>query len=978
MASLKFSLFASDICEPRKCNPFNFEFCPVEFLGYNSQVLHVCRSNVVHGKSVMRRTGLRCFGLFIEHREEESSNGLDSAISPGGILRSNSSPFVKLKHIKVVGLEGPAGSYPVSELVEECKSDEGTDGASNCNIMVPKNAVSHVVEIQKQVLSIDVGRKIGRKMWRRLVTAKREVPGDIPVSVHPKRARFKFVQEDSDLKAYLTAIGPQTTLEHCNSILKLLDQNSNEKALNFFAWMRSNGKLMQNVTAYIVALKVLVRREDWETVESLLQEMTYAGCELNCQIFNKLILVCSKRGIVKMGSKLFHMMLDKGIQPNIATFGMLMTLYQKSGHLSEAEFAFNQMRSCKMRCVTAYSAMITIYTRVRQYDKSEGIIGIMDKDEVRPNLENWLVRINTYSQQGKLGKAKSILNSMRESGTSPNIVAYNTLITGYGKISDTDAARRLFQRLRGLGLAPDETTYRSMIEGYGRADNYVEAKRYYEELKRLGFHPSSSNFYTMINLQARHGDENGSVQTLKDMRLLGCQYSSILTTLLQAYGRVGRVHKIPFVLKSSFYENILADQTSCAILVMAYVQSSLLDDALGVLRERKWKDYAYEDNLYHLSICSCKEASNYENAIIIFKQMLELNKDPNLHIMSSMIDIYGCMGRFQEAEDLYLKLKASGITLDMVAYSILVRMYVKAGSLKDACSVLDMMEKQKDITPDTFLYRDMLRIYQRCGMLEKLAEVYYRMLKSGLTWDEAMYNCVINCCAHALPVDEVSRLFDEMLQHGYTASTITLNAMLDIFGKAGLLKKARKLFSMARKQGLADVISYNTIIAAYGQTKNFTSMQSVVQQMQNAGYPVSLEAYNCMLDAYGKEGQLEKFNNVLKKMKEARCDPDHYTYNILINIYGRKGWIEEVAKVLTELRGRGLEPDLYSYNTLIKVFGIAGMVEEAVHIVKEMRTKGMQPDRMTYASLVSALQRNEAFLEAVKWSLWMKQMGLLC
>ena len=52
------------------------------------------------------------------------------------------------------------------------------------------------------------------------------------------------------------------------------------------------------------------------------------------------------------------------------------------------------------------------------------------------------------------------------------------------------------------------------------------------------------------------------------------------------------------------------------------------------------------------------------------------------------------------------------------------------------------------------------------------------------------------------------------------------------------------------------------------------------------------------------------------------------------------------------------------------------MVEHAVGLVKEMRQNGIEPDKVTYVNLINALRRNDEFLEAVKWSLWMKQMGL--
>lgn len=783
--------------------------------------------------------------------------------------------------------------------------------------------------------------------------------------------------DDGELDVNYSGIGSDLSLEHCNAVLKRLEKCSDSKTLEFFEWMRSNGKLEQNVSAYNLVLRVLGRREDWDAAETMVRELcNKLGCELDCRVFNTVIYACCKLRRVELGAKWFRMMLENGVRPNVATFGMLMGLYQKGWNVEEAEFTFCQMRDFEIVCQSAYSAMITIYTRLSLYDKAEGVIGLMREDKVDKNLENWLVMLNTYSQQGKLEEAELALVSMQEAGFSPNIVAYNTLITGYGKISNMDSAQRLFLSIKEVGLEPDETTYRSMIEGWGRAENHKEAEWYYMELKRLGYKPNSSNLFTLINLQARHGDEEGAVRTLDDMLKMECQHSSILGTLLQAYERAGRIDKVPLILKGSFYQHVLVNQTSCSILVMAYVKNCLVDDAIKVLGDKFWKDPLFENNLYHLLICSCKEWGHLENAIKVYTQMPKHDDKPNLHISCTMIDIYSVMSLFPEAEQLYLELKSSGIALDMIAFSIIVRMYIKAGLLSKACSVLDMMDKQGDIVPDIYLFRDMLRIYQRCGMLGKLADLYYKILKSGVTWDQDMYNCVINCCARALPVDELSRLFDEMLQLGFSPNTITFNVMLDVYGKSKLFTKAKRLFWMAQKQGLVDVISYNTIIAAYGQNKDFKNMSSTVRKMQFNGFSVSLEAYNCMLDAYGKDKQMEIFRSVLQRMKESNCTSDHYTYNIMINIYGEQGWIDKVSGVLTELKEQGLGPDLCSYNTLIKAYGIAGMVEDAVHLVKEMRENGIEPDKITYTNLITALRKNDKFLEAIKWSLWMKQMGL--
>ncbi|BAF25124.1 pentatricopeptide repeat-containing protein At4g30825, chloroplastic [Oryza sativa Japonica Group] len=885
--------------------------------------------------------------------------------------RRKNHPRASLVNGVVSSLEDSSGGEPAL-----CVSDSPEDASSSGKVLsdLRRDMVDGISGIPR----ISAGKKKGMKFRRRGQGGNRLTRRSAPRRASGKSGQDqRILLSEDDIAAILSSVTHESSIEECNSVLICLEKHSDKTALGFFEWMKANGKLKGNAEAYHLALQAIAWKEDWEAAGQLLHEMVAdSGCALDAQAFNGLIYVCAKRRLVDWGTKWLHMMLERDVQPNVSTVGMLMGLYQRIGNLPEAEFTFAKMRKCGIKCVNAYSAMVTLYTRLGHFAKSEEVITLMNNDEVVPNMENWLVRLNAYCQQGKMEEAELVLKSLVDEGIALNVVAYNTVITGYGKVSDMQKAMEVFDRLKSAGLAPDETTYRSMIEGFGRADKYKQAILYYRKLRNSGFKPNASNFYTMINLLARHDDSEGATEILEDMRAAGCQCSSIVTVLVRAYGSVGRMHKVLQILKACFYKKILFDATSCSILVTGFVQNSLVEEAMRVLREKKWKDSDFEDNLYHILICSCKEAGCCDDAVRIYNQMPKSATHPNLRIYCSMIDVFSIMERFTDAEALYLELKASSCVLDMIAYSVIVRMYTKAGRPEDACLVLEDMEKQKEIVPDKYLFLDMLRTYQKCGLLEKLSDTYYWILKSQVELDEAMYNCIINCCGRAIPVDELSRIFDEMIQQGHLANTVTLNVLLDIYGKAGLFNKAEKVFLMARKQGMADIISYNTIIAAHAKNGDFRSMIYFVQRMQEAGFPVSLEAYNCMLDAYGKAGQLEEFAAVLQKMERAGCEFDHYTYNIMINIYGRKGWIEGVANVLAELKSRGGEPDLYSYNTLIKAYGIAGMPEDAVKLMQEMRIKGIAADRVTYTNLIAALQRNENFLEAVKWSLWMKQTGV--
>lgn len=72
----------------------------------------------------------------------------------------------------------------------------------------------------------------------------------------------------------------------------------------------------------------------------------------------------------------------------------------------------------------------------------------------------------------------------------------------------------------------------------------------------------------MLSLHAKHNDKECACKD--DMIKIGCQYSSILGILLQAYERARRIQMVPLILKGSLYEHVLVNQTSCQFLLSKF------------------------------------------------------------------------------------------------------------------------------------------------------------------------------------------------------------------------------------------------------------------------------------------------------------------------------------------------------------------------------------------------------------------------
>ncbi|KAE8668664.1 hypothetical protein F3Y22_tig00112289pilonHSYRG00173 [Hibiscus syriacus] len=154
-----------------------------------------------------------------------------------------------------------------------------------------------------------------------------------------------------------------------------------------------------------------------------------------------------------------------------------MGLYQKSWNVREAEFAFSEMRNSGIVCQLAYSAMITIYTRLSLYDKAEEIIGFMREDKV----------------------------TLKQLGFKPNSSNLDTLLTFQESTRMKRVPRTLDDMLKMMSLYDKAEE----IIGFMREDKVT--------LKQLGFKPNSSNLDTLLTFQEKYEDEEGAIRTLDDM-----------------------------------------------------------------------------------------------------------------------------------------------------------------------------------------------------------------------------------------------------------------------------------------------------------------------------------------------------------------------------------------------------------------------------------------------------------------------------
>mmetsp|Transcript_130357 Transcript_130357/g.237015 ORF Transcript_130357/g.237015 Transcript_130357/m.237015 type:complete len:1015 (+) Transcript_130357:136-3180(+) len=226
-------------------------------------------------------------------------------------------------------------------------------------------------------------------------------------------------------------------------------------------------------------------------------------------------------------------------------------------------------------------------------------------------------------------------------------------------------------------------------------------------------------------------------------------------------------------------------------------------------------------------------------------------------------------------------------------------------------------------------------------------------------------------------------------------NTCLYNAAMDICVECDCNSAAQKVMAAAMRAGLADAVTYNTIIKAHVQSNDLRQARQAIKDMQNANLQPNSVTFNEILDATIKV-RPEDVWKIIDEMRVAGVKPNHITCSILlksINANASKGCnVEHVLKILDEMDDdmdevllssmveaciRCGRADLlvdklqrqraskriqikgpHTYGSIIRAYGFVQDIANVWDTWREMRSRHILPTSVTLGCMVEALVTN--------------------
>lgn len=262
-----------------------------------------------------------------------------------------------------------------------------------------------------------------------------------------------------------------------------------------------------------------------------------------------------------------------------------------------------------------------------------------------------------------------------------------------------------------------------------------------------------------------------------------------------------------------------------------------------------------------------------------------------------------------------------------------------------------------------------IRAYGRAGDLQGAVKVFERLRASNSSLPAQVHNCLIEAY---IQCDNIPAALEHFWQsaHAGIADVVTYNTVLKVLLGLRRHDEVQKLLREMASRGLpASRVTFHELLHARVIADDRTGMWKLVDEMQAAGLEVDAVTCSILVKSLRNGASASSMERVMKLVAEVGGLVDEVLLSSVVEACVRTRRLDILSEVMRrfESEGRGLKLAAPGYGSLIKAYGQARDVPRMWELWNEMNQSGVQSTPVTLGCMVDALVKNYCVEDA--WGL---------
>ncbi|XP_021300029.1 pentatricopeptide repeat-containing protein At5g16860-like [Herrania umbratica] len=308
---------------------------------------------------------------------------------------------------------------------------------------------------------------------------------------------------------------------------------------------------------------------------------------------------------------------------------------------------------------------------------------------------------------------------------------------------------------------------------------------------------------------------------------------------------------------------------------------------------------------------------------------------------------------------------------------------------------LSLLQRFTPSLSAVFFWNSLIRRSLHLGFSHDVITLFRRMLSLGCSPDHYTFPFVLKACGQLPSFRRGAAVHAVVCATGFEFNVFVCNALVGMYARCGGLDDARQVFDEMCDRGICDVVSWNSIVAAYMQSRDARNAVELFRRMtcyweihpdvvslvnvlpacaslaeslhgkQLHGFALRLGLFedvffgNALVDMYAKCGMMDEANKVFERMKVK----DVVSWNAMVTGYSQIGRFEEALGLFEKMGEEKIELDVVTWSAVIAGYAQRGHGNEALDVFRQMQLCGCKPNVVTLVSLLSACALIEALVE---------------
>lgn len=329
-----------------------------------------------------------------------------------------------------------------------------------------------------------------------------------------------------------------------------------------------------------------------------------------------------------------------------------------------------------------------------------------------------------------------------------------------------------------------------------------------------------------------------------------------------------------------------------------------------------------------------------EEALLAFREMHLLDIKCNEFTFPSVLKACAMTKASVLGKQVHGITVITGFESDVYVANTLVVMYAKFGELLDSKRLFEEIPERNVVS-----WNALFSCYTQHDLFEEAVSLFHEMVASGIQPDKFTLSTIINACTGLGSIGLGKKIHGYLMKLGYDSDPFSLNALVDMYAKMGILENAIIVFEEISQP---DIVSWNAVIAGCVLHEFHDRALDLFDQMKRSGTCPNMFTISSALKACAGLKQAE-YGRQLHALLLKTQILDAFVSVGLIDMYCKCNLIADARVVYDFIQGK----DLIAMNAMISGYTQNELDLEGLRLFAESYKEGIGFDQTTLLSILN-------------------------